>query len=268
MACKVMKKGLVGAGLAALALGLLFGSKAPSYVKTAFHKVRHNVDRSVPIQFEIDRARSELADLKPAIEQNIENVARAEEDVKELRSEIVAFRTNLDRETRDMLALRRELGSGDIRRTGATYTEDEVKKELKGRLDHCRQSQRTLSEMEKTLRLKEDAVKSARLQLKSFIEQKVTLEREIDEVEARQRSIEVARTTNEFRFDDSALGKVKQTIKELKKRQNIEIRKGELEGKMIDKSIDVAPASNDVLKEIDQEFGADTGSRTVTDKNL
>ena len=41
MACKIMKKGLMGVGLGALALGLVFGTRAPSYVRTAFHKIRH-----------------------------------------------------------------------------------------------------------------------------------------------------------------------------------------------------------------------------------
>ena len=41
---------------------------APSYVRTAFHKVRHNAKDAVPLQFEIDRAREEIASLEPAIQ--------------------------------------------------------------------------------------------------------------------------------------------------------------------------------------------------------
>ena len=40
MMCAMVKKGLVGAALGAGALFLVFGTSAPSYVKTAFHKVR------------------------------------------------------------------------------------------------------------------------------------------------------------------------------------------------------------------------------------
>ena len=47
MVCSMVKKGLLGAALGAGALFLVFGTSAPSYVKTAFHKVRQNVKESV-----------------------------------------------------------------------------------------------------------------------------------------------------------------------------------------------------------------------------
>ncbi len=40
MMCAMVKKGLLGAALGTGALFLVFGTSAPSYVKTAFHKVR------------------------------------------------------------------------------------------------------------------------------------------------------------------------------------------------------------------------------------
>ena len=57
MVCKMVKKGVIGAALTAGALYLAFGTHAPSYVRTAFHKVRHTAKDSVPIQFDIERAR-------------------------------------------------------------------------------------------------------------------------------------------------------------------------------------------------------------------
>ena len=48
MVCSMVKKGVLGAALGAGTLFLVFGTSAPSYVKTAFHKVRQNVKDSVP----------------------------------------------------------------------------------------------------------------------------------------------------------------------------------------------------------------------------
>lgn len=270
MACKMVKKGLLGVGLGALALGLVFGHKAPSYVRTAFHKARHSVERQVPIQFDIDRARQELEALDPAIRENVENLARAEEDVKELDQEIVAFHANLDRETREMLTLRRDLGDGSVLRTNASFSADDVKRDLAGRLEHVRQSRKTLGEMEKTLKFRKQAVVAAKQQLEAFVQQKRALETQIDEIEARQKAIEAAHTTDEFRFDNSALGRVKQTIKELRRRQNIAVNAAELHGRYIDKQVPVGTEQvRDVLKEIDTEFGAPaSGSDKVTDKDL
>ncbi len=262
-----MKKGLMGVGLGALALGLVFGTRAPSYVKTAFHKIRHGARESVPIHFEIDRARQELAELEPAIRVNVENLARAEEDVKDMREELVEFRSNLNQEQSEMVALRHRLGEGEVLRTGAiAYSADEIKKDLRGRLDHYRQMKKTLAERDRTLKMKDDAVAAARQQLKGFIEQRRTLQLQIDEIEARQHAIDASRPTDTFRFDDTALGRVQQTIKDLRRRQNVEVRAGELRGRYIDKhvTIDDDTPAGDVLHEIDEEFVKPTaeGSKT------
>src|SRR5438270_293645 len=137
MVCKMVKKGVIGAALTAGALYLVLGSHAPSYVRTAFHKVRHSAKSSVPIQFDIERARDEIAALAPAIDNNKEELARAEVDVEHLQSEIATVRTNLEGEKKAMLALRDGLSTGDLRLAGrVSYTAEEVKADLARRLDH------------------------------------------------------------------------------------------------------------------------------------
>ena len=98
MVCKMMKKGLLGAAVLAGTSYLVFGTSAPSYFRTAFHKARHAAHDAVPIQFEIDRAKEEIANLEPAILNNREELARAEVDVEQLDREVAAVRSNLDKE--------------------------------------------------------------------------------------------------------------------------------------------------------------------------
>src|SRR6516225_3783781 len=98
MVCSMVKKGLIGAALGAGALFLVFGTHAPSYMKTAFHKVRHDVKNAVPMPFDIDRARQEIASLEPAIKDSIEKLARSEVEAEHLNTEILKLRTNMDNE--------------------------------------------------------------------------------------------------------------------------------------------------------------------------
>ena len=63
MVCSLIKKGLLGAALGAGTLFLVFGTSAPSYVKTAFHKMRQTAKDSIDPRFEIERARSDGATL-------------------------------------------------------------------------------------------------------------------------------------------------------------------------------------------------------------
>ena len=216
MVCKMVKKGVVGAALGAGVLALLFGTSAPSYVRTAFHKVRHNAKANVPIQFEIDRARNEIAELEPAIHQNIEAVITAEVEVEQMQKEILATRENLGTEGRQIAALRDTLKSGDVLRTGGvTYSTEEVKNELARRMDHYYAVKRILGDREETLKIRHQNVVSAKQQLQAMKDARKTLAIKIEGIEARLRQVEAAKAASEFSFDDSALARAKQTVAEL-----------------------------------------------------
>jgi len=275
MVCSIVKKAVLGAALSAGALYMAFGTSAPSYVRTAFHRVRHNAKDAVPPQFEIERARGEIANLEPAIKDNIEALARGEVDVEHLDREIVAVRGNLDNEKKAMLALRESLESGDFRLAGhghVKYTVEEVKGELARRLDHYRNVSKILEEKEATLKARQKSVVAARKQLLEIAAQKQALSTKLEGIEAKLKMIEATRASNEFDFDGSALARAKQSVAELEKRLEILDRKAEMEGRFSDAGIPVSlEPGRDVVKEIDEEFGTTngTGSNGPTkDKSL
>ena len=57
-------------------------------------------------QFEIDRARQAIEDLKPMFDQNKETLARAEVEVENLEREVATIQANLDREQKTIVSLR------------------------------------------------------------------------------------------------------------------------------------------------------------------
>jgi len=268
----MVKKGVVAAALGAGALYLAFGTSAPSYVRTAFHKGRHAVKSNVPPQFDIDRARDEIASLEPAIRDNIEMLARSEVEVEWLDREIAAIRSNLAVEKKSLVALRESLETGDFRLAGhVTYTADEVKGELARRYDHYRYASRTLEEKETTLKIKQKAVAAAHQQLRNMAAQKKALLAKLDGIEARLKMIEATKATNEFNFDDSALARAKQSVAELDKRLDEMARFAELEGRFSEAGVPViVEPGRDVVKEIDAEFGTPAKGSTpkTTDKSL
>ena len=259
MVCSMVKKAILGAALSAGTLYLAFGTSAPSYVRTAFCRVRHNAKDAVPVQFEIDRARGEIANLEPAIKDNIEALARAEVDVEHLDREIVAVRSNLETEKKTLLVLRQRLETGDFRLAGhghVNYTADEVKAELARRLDHYRNVNQILAEKEATLKARQKAVVAARKQLTEMAAQKQALLTKLEGIEAQLKMIEATKATNEFDFDSSALARAKQSVSDLEKRLEVLARRAEMEGRFADAGIPVSlEPGRDVVKEIDDEFG-------------
>ncbi len=257
MACSMIKKGVLGAALGAGALYAAFGTSAPGYVRTAFHKVRHNVKHSVPVQFEIDHARDQIAELEPAIRDNIENLARASVDVEHLDREVVAIRDNMATEKKVLTALRSSLETGDTRLAGnVTYTADEVKAELKQRFDHYKQVGGLLKDKEETLKAKQKSVIAARQQLAQMSATKQALLTKLAGIEARLKMIQTTQESNEFNFDDSALSRAKASVADLEKRLDVMARTAEMEGKFAGSNIPILDEpGRDVVREIDAEFG-------------
>jgi len=268
----MVKKGLLGAALGTGALFLVFGTSAPSYVKTAYHRLRQNAKEAVNPQFEIERARQDIESLKPSFDQNKETLARAEVEAEHLEREVGVIQANLDRAKQTILALQHSLKTGDFRLT--SHSPDaalEVKSDLAHRLDHFDYTADLLHQKQETLKAKRKIIQAAHQQLENLRTQKSTLLAKLANIEARLRMIEATQSKNEFNFDGTALSRAKQTISELEERLDVMARRAEIEGRYGD--LDQAPCyvdpHRDVVKEVDDKFGNENRPATKTgDKSL
>lgn len=255
MMCSMVKKGLLGAGAGTLALGLLFGTSAPSYVKALFTHVRQNVKANVPIDIQIERARQEIADLEPAIHSGIEAVVKSEFEVEDLNHQIAAHRENVGKQQRELVALREAMGDGYKRTDGSADKGRQIEQAAARRLDSFRQTKELLAQKEETLRLKQQQVEAARATLDKMIEQKKVLASKVEQIETRLKQIQATQASNEFSLDESALSRAKASVGDLEKRLNQMARVAEYEGRLTDRDlpISIEPA-RDVAHEIDEEL--------------
>jgi chromosome segregation ATPase len=269
----MVKKSLLGAALGAGALFLVFGTSAPSYIRTAFCKVRQSAKDSVPLQFDIERARQEIADLKPMFDQNKETLARAEIETEHLEREVVTIQANLDKERKTILALRHSLETGEFRLAShGGDTAKDVKAELAHRKDHFDYTSDLLVQKEATLKAKKKIIESAHEQLQNLRTQKSTLLARLAKIEASLKNVEATNSKNEFNFDGTALARAKQTVTELEERLDVMARRAEIEGRYgeLDQPSAYVDPQRDIVKEIDEQFGKD-GSRPApktADKSL
>lgn len=258
MGCSLIKKVVVGTALGAGALYLAFGTSAPGYVRTVIHKVRDGAKSAVPVQFEIDRVREELARLEPAIKDGIAEVANQRVDIALLEREIATTRANHDTEKAAMQTIRKSLDTGDYRLAGPIrYTEEEVRLDLIRRFDSYKAGERLLKDKEATLKAKQKALSATEQQLKQMASAKKELLTKVEGIEARLRMIETTQAGRDYHFDDSALARAKQGVAELEKRLDVMAVRAEMEGKYSDSGVPVGvEPGRDVLKEMDAEFGA------------
>jgi chromosome segregation ATPase len=269
----MVKKAVIGTALGAGALFLVFGTAAPTYVKTAFHKARHAVKGAVPPQFEIERARQAIEDLKPMFDQNKETLARAEIEVENLEKEVATIQANLDRSQKTIVSLRDAIKAGEIRLAGHVKgSESDAKAELAHRLDHFRYTSDLLKQKNQVLAAKQKVIRGAKEQLDTLKSQKQDLVARLANIEAELQLIEATQSKNDFNFDSSALSRAKKTVTELEQSLAVMARQAEIEGRYgdLDGPSAYVDPHRDVVKEVDEQFGS-CDSRTgakAGDKSL
>ncbi|WP_435020694.1 hypothetical protein TA3x_001969 [Tundrisphaera sp. TA3] len=257
MACSMLKKGVIGATLGAGVLYGLFGTSAPSYLRTAAQRFRHGVKDAMPDQFQIERARDEVRRLEPDFHNTIENLARTSVEVDTLNKEIAAIRSNHENGKVALKAMRSKLDTGDLRLTGnVSYSPAEMKEELGHRLDSYRNTGEILESKEATLKAKYKELSAYRRHLDQIGTAKRALMSKIDGIEARLKMIETTKQGNDFNFDEGALARAKEAVADLEKRTEVLSRRAELEGKYAGTLLPAGTEpGRDVLREMDAEFG-------------
>jgi chromosome segregation ATPase len=266
MILSMMKKAVVYGFVGTAILVGLFGTTSGSYVRTAAFRVRTAAKDAVPVQFEIDRARRDIESLTPAIRQQIEQMARAEQDVRVLEDEITETIANMEKQKSTMLTLRQQLGDSKVQKTGGIDSTRMIQDSLRNRLETYNRCERILEEKQATLASRQKVVESARENLTAIATQKKSLESKIEEIQARLAAIEASNAKSKYHFDGTALARAKQTVADLDRRLNVISRVSEVEGRMAeDGTLGTAPAQiEDVTKQIDAKFGGESKETPAT----
>ncbi|NUQ63397.1 MAG: hypothetical protein HUU20_13040 [Pirellulales bacterium] len=252
----MIKKAMIGGG-AALLLGLLFfGRDAVSYVTTSTGYLKDSVKDSVPIEFQIERARRMIHDLVPEIRKNMYVIAKEEVEVERLQRQIADAAANLSQDKAEVMRLKTDLTSD--RKTfvyaGRTYSTDQVKADLASRFDRYKTAEATLASLQDIHRARERSLDAARQKLEGMLASKRQLQVEVENLEARLQMVAAAQTTSNYNFDDSKLGRVKELIADLRTRLDVAERMVNAEGYFHDEiPLEKTPPEN-IVEQVTEYF--------------
>lgn len=265
LACKAVGITLV----AAIVGGLFFGHDVYSYARTAFGKARSAVKSEVPIEFEIDRARDMVEALVHDVRECMHVIAEQQVDVEHMEMDLERRTVALDDQRSAILARRHELASGDSSyvHAGVTYSEQQIERDLASRFERYKVARETLERDRQLLAARREALTANQDKLDRMLNAKRELEVEIEQLEARVRTIAAAESVSDLQFDDSRLSRAKSLIRELDKQLDVRERLLDAEGRFTG-LIPVAPDSEldgrELGREIDDYFGSNAPS-TPTD---
>jgi len=219
----MIKKALLLTVGLAVTMVVLFGRDAASYVGTTYHRLTSSVQESVPVEFQIDRARQMVRDLEPEIRRSMHVIAKEEVAVEQLNQQIDVSQEKTEKEKHDILRLQADLGKNkDVYRYASrTYSADDVKQDLARRFNRFKVADDTLASMKSMRDAREKNLDAAQQKLAALVNARRKLEVDVQNLEAKRKLVEVAQASSEFVFDDSQLARAKELITDIRTRLDV-----------------------------------------------
>jgi chromosome segregation ATPase len=247
-------------------LFLLNKTNLGSYAGLAWKKVRTSANNQVPLEFEIERVRHEVAKLGPDMRQHLSAIATEEVAVENLREDVSNTRAQLAKQKETVLTMKRDLAKADAGNvTYVTYGDrkwsvSRVRDKLARDWASYKRCEEGLQSKEKLLEVKEEALAAARDQLAAMKDKKAQLEVQVAQLEAELKTLRVAQTRSDFQLDDSRLARINASVAQIHDRLRILKKEQDLRGQFandLEIPVEKAVKTADVIKEIDEHFGKD-----------
>lgn len=238
-----------------------FGQTTRSYFKTSWNDVASTVHAAVPVDFEIRRARTMLADLAPEVRENMLTIAKEEAAITKLAEQIAEHEHRQEKDKGEILKLSADLETGKpaFRYAGREYSSDEVRTDLSRRLARHKTADETLAKLQAQLAARRQGLAAAHDKMNGLLAAKRQLEVEVEQLDARRMMIDAAQTTSRLALDDGALSRTKQLVADLQARLDVDERIVAAEVEPLDE-IPVGDDAEDVVEQVAKYFGTNATS--------
>lgn len=246
--------------------GMIFGTSAWSYLTTGAGKVTQTVEDSVPIDFQIDRARNMVRDLEPEIRRSMHVIAKEEVEVEQLDNRIEAAQTKGEKDKSDIMRLQSDLESGKsvFRYANHEYTCDEVKQDLARRFARYKTSDATLGSLRDMRDARQRNLDAARQKLAAMMSAQRQLLVEVENLEAKLKLVEVAQASSDLQLDDSQLARAKALMSDIHARLEVAAKLANADTSFQEEIPLDAPAPHDIADQVAEYFQLGTTETTIS----
>lgn len=223
MVTKWFKIGVLSLGGLLIVGGFVFGRDFVSYLRTSASSIRTSVKDSVPIDFELERARDMVEQVIPEIHANIRLIAQDEVEIAGLREDIQRSTESLANEKKRIQKLADLVAEGkdQYKLNDYRYTHQQLKEELSHRFESYKEAQDVLSGKHRLLMARENSLQAAMQTLDRAKSQKAQLETQIALLDGRYQMIKNTASGSSLQLDRSKLAQTEKVISEIKKRLDV-----------------------------------------------
>lgn len=261
MITKWLKIGVLGTVGLGMAGGLIFGKDVVSYVRSSAKSVRTVVKDSVPIEFELRRARDLVEEIIPEMHANIRLIAQEEVEVAALKGEIAKSQEGLDEERCKIKTLRGSLETHQAQYSfaGRHYTRSDVKADLAARFERLKESDLVLASKVRLLDSREKSLHAAMQLLEKTRNEKRILENRIETLASQHRLVKAASVGSRIQVDSGKLAQTGKLIAQIQKRLDVAERVLAHESRFIEAIPVDSVLEADLVAQVDEYFQQQEG---------
>ncbi len=256
MILRYAKYTAIGAAGLLLVGGFLFGSDVFSYIRSSAHTVQTAVKDSVPLEFELKRARDLLDDIIPEMHANVRLIAQEEVEVNSLKDDIARHKLAVSDEKVRIRKLRDALSVQQASYTFGSreFSREQLTDDLSRRFEQFKDAEVVLAGKERLLGTREKSLQAAMTMLDKTKAQKARLEDRIAGLESQYRLIKAASAGSRIQMDNSKLAQTEKVIAEIKKRLDVSERVLAHEAQFVTEVPVDTVSEKDLVKQVDDYF--------------
>ena len=255
---RLLKYG-VGAVLAVCLTGfLVFGSDLTSMISTTAKSVQRKVKQSVPLEFELQRAKEKISEILPDLQSQVRMIAEEEVAVAKLAKEVSADEARLESQESKLTLLREKMRTRQVSYSVGQIdlNRQQMTDQFQARFNHFKQSKLSLEAKWKLLEKRKEGLSAAVSMLDQMRCRQSELKLKVEALAAQHRLIKASQIESGTLVDGSQLSQADQLLDQIETRLLVAQRVIDYQDEGLEASdLEVAVDEQDVLSEFDAYFG-------------
>jgi chromosome segregation ATPase len=223
----MFKKLLIAAVVVGAAVVVFKGTRLAGYAKDEIASLKSWVESKVPPEKEIARLRKEVAALDKDIEAVKGKLAREIVECRYIKEDADKLRTRVDAEQVRLIEVGDQIKAAteQVKYGGRTVNAAQAKEMLKADVTRHLTSKKNLEGMEAGLASREKIKAILEAQLEELKSKKFELASAVDAAEVELKDLQLKQMENKYQFDDTRLAGIKDSLRELRKKIDVEREK-------------------------------------------
>jgi chromosome segregation ATPase len=262
---KIVIVGLaVGAGLF-----ILHSTHLGSYARTAWSKARAAAKAQVPLEYQLETIRNEVADFMPEMRKQVSALAAEKMAVKRLRNDVTDLRASLTKQGSRIQAMKDDLQSGTVKTASFDRSGERLRAKLERELAAYKRCGDEIKAKESLLEAKEKNFALEAEKLASMQSQKEQWEVQIAQMETELKMLRLAQAKSSFQLDDSKFAHIKEMLKDVEHQIGLQQTENEMWGAFTSDTVSLEKKTKtdaQLIKEVEETLGQNSDLKVEATK--